>query len=70
MCQVKRITIYATDGHSSVSITNGATRETSGQDFAAIAVAMHPEDRIVLAQFCAGILKALETEHPRVGGAR
>jgi hypothetical protein len=68
---VKRFTIYATDGHCAVGISNGATRETSGADFPAVVAAMHPDDRITLAQFCAGILAALQTDVPRVtGGAK
>lgn len=67
----KRLSIYATPGHVSVTIQNGASRETSGNDFPAVVAAMHPEDRVTLAQFCAGIIASLETEQPQVeGGAK
>ena len=65
---MQKLMIYVTPSRASVEIENGATRQTAGRDFAAIAAAMHPQDRIVLAQFCAGVLAALDAAAPTITG--
>lgn len=57
---IQKLSIWATPGHTSITIQNGASRETTGKDFPAVAAAMHPADRATLAQFCAGILATLD----------
>jgi len=65
---MKQIMIIASERSTTVEIENGTSRTTRGANFAAVAQSMHPEDRIVLAQFCAGILAALDQAAPAIKG--
>lgn len=68
---MKKITLYATDTYCSVSISNGATRETSAPSFPEVITAMQDEDRKTLRTFCAGIVASIDAqERQLVKGGR
>lgn len=54
---MKRLSIYYTPTHFSVTIQNGVTRETSGQTPAETIQAMPAEDRAALEAFCRAVLE-------------
>jgi hypothetical protein len=56
---MKRFSMYLTPGHVSVSIQNGATRETSAATLTAMLEAMSREDRQTLLLVCNGIALAI-----------
>lgn len=63
----QRIRITAAESYVSISIENGATRETTGRDLLTVLAALPVEDARTVAAFCKGLAASLAT---RLEGAR
>jgi hypothetical protein len=66
----QNIRIYVTSGYASVSIQNGATRETSAPDCPSVVAAMPNEDRETLRTFCAGIVATIDAQQQQLAGRK
>jgi hypothetical protein len=53
---MKRMSIYITPSHVSITVANGTSRETSGSDLRQVLDAMPAADRDVLEKFCYVVL--------------
>lgn len=54
---MKKLSIYFTPGHFSITVANGAMREVSGATPLEVLPAMAKEDRATLDAFCRAVLE-------------
>jgi hypothetical protein len=59
---MKGIRISVSENYVVISVSNGATRETSGRTLPEVLNALPAEDRATLATFCQGLLASLPEE--------
>ena len=57
---MRKVQIYVTENHTSITVENGAAREVSGRTLPTVVEAMHAEDRVVLANYCAWVLRMID----------
>jgi hypothetical protein len=53
---MKKLSIYFTPTHASVTVVNGISRETSSNNMVEVINGMQPQDRAALMQFCQACL--------------
>jgi hypothetical protein len=53
---MRKLQIYLTPGHFSVTIQNGVSRETSGENAAVVLDNMPSDDREALVKFCNAVV--------------
>lgn len=58
---MKKLSVYYTPSHASVTVQNGAARETSANDMPAVLAAMHPQDLMALYTFAQAICAWVES---------
>ncbi len=57
---MKRFSLYLTPTHSSITIQNGASRETSAPTIAEMLNHLTPSDETVVREFCTAVLAHLD----------
>ena len=61
-----KITMYITDAHSSITVVDKVSRETSSKYVNELVEAMHPDDRQAVAELCQHILAAMPKKAERL----